>query len=164
DLLRQLRVADNALRQRGAGALDDCADHLPPFPLPDLRSCASPSSARSAAIRWVRSSSSSRAATSTAFATPPALALPCDFTTTPLRPMNTAPLWLLGSRWCLSSSVAGRETRKPTFERKELVKALRSRSVTKRAAPSIALSAMLPEKPSVTTTSVSPRLILSASI
>ena len=35
---------------------------------------------------------------------------------------------------------------------------------TKRAAPSIAFSAILPENPSVTTTSTSPRLILSASM
>ena len=35
---------------------------------------------------------------STEVATPTALAEPWLFTTTPLRPRNTAPLWLLGSR------------------------------------------------------------------
>jgi hypothetical protein len=73
-------------------------------------------------------------------------------------------LWLFGSRWCFSSSVAGREIRKPILERSELVKARRRRSVTKRAVPSSDLSAMLPEKPSVTTTSTSPREILSPSM
>ena len=63
-----------------------------------------------------------------------------------------------------SNSVAGRETRKPNLDRIELVKARFKRSVTKRAAPSIDFSAILPENPSHTTTSHSPRLILSASI
>ena len=104
-----------------------------------------------------------RAATATALATPAAVALPWLFTTTPLRPRKTAPLWLLGSRWWRSSSVAGRDTRKPIFERSELRKAFLSKSVTNRAEPSIAFSAMFPENPSATTTSTLPRLILSAS-
>ena len=56
-----------------------------------------------------------------------------------------------------ADSVAGREIRKPIFERIELVKARRSRSATKRAVPSAVLSAILPEKPSHTITSTSPR-------
>ena len=45
-----------------------------------------------AVIRSVTSSSSSRAVTATALATPRALALPWLFTTMPLRPRNTPPL------------------------------------------------------------------------
>ena len=51
---------------------------------------------------------------------PISLAPPWLFTTSPLSPRKTAPLWLLGSRWSRSSSVAGREIRKPIFERTEL--------------------------------------------
>src|SRR5690606_13700240 len=120
DALRELGIGDHAARKRRAAAADDRADHFaPPLPLVTRRR-ASPSAARSALIRWVRSSSSRRAATATALATPAALALPWLFTTTPLRPRKTAPLWLFGSRWWRSSSVAGRETRNPILERSEL--------------------------------------------
>ena len=99
-------------------------------------------------MRSVTSASSSRAVTATAFATPAALALPWLFTTMPLRPRKTAPLWLLGSRWCLSSSVAGREIKNPILDRNELEKPRRSRSATNRAVPSTAFKATLPENPS----------------
>src|SRR5690606_38504649 len=163
DSLGQLVVGHAPGGERRAGALEYGTDQLEAPTLPLSRRRCSPSSARSAAMRSVRLSSSSRAATATALATPAALAPPCDFTITPLRPRKTAPLWLFGSRWWRSSSVAGRDTRKPIFERSDERKAFLSRSVTNRAAPSIAFRAMLPEKPSVTTTSKSPRLILSAS-
>ena len=48
--------------------------------------------ARSCVMRAVMSSSTNRAATSTALATPLILALPWLLTTTPFSPMNTAPL------------------------------------------------------------------------
>src|SRR5204863_501016 len=89
--------------------------------------------ARSSEILRVRSSRTIRAATRIALAAPRSVALPWLFTTSPLRPRKTAPLWLLGSRWWRSSSVAGREIRNPIFERTEEVTARRRRSVTKHA-------------------------------
>ena len=97
-------------------------------------------------ILRVMSSRTIRAATRMALATPLSLALPWLFTTRPLRPRKTAPLWLFGIEMVASSSVAGREIRKPIFDRIELVKARRRRSVTKRAVPSTVFSAMLPGK------------------
>jgi hypothetical protein len=55
-----------------------------------------------------------------ALATPLAFALPWLFTTMPLRPRKTAPLWLLGSRWGAAARLPGREISKQTFERMEL--------------------------------------------
>jgi len=66
---------------------------------------------------------------------------------------------LSGDVLLVGAAGAGRDP-----ERSELVKARRSRSVTKRAVPSMVLSAILPEKPSVTITSASPRPSRSASI
>src|SRR3569623_2121465 len=71
---------------------------------------------------------------------------------------------MLGSRWCRSTSVAGREIRKPIFDRIELENASRNKSATNRAVPSAVLSAILPEKPSHTITSTAPRDNLSPSM
>src|SRR5438270_13918157 len=154
DRLRQLRVGDLAPRERAADAGNDRAAR---------HSAASPAKAwarkltRSSPIFRVMSLRTIVAATRIALATPLAVAPPWLFTTRPFRPRKTAPLWLLGSRWPCSKLSAGRDSANPAFDRNELVKARRSRSVTKRAVPSAVLSAILPEKPSVTTTSTSPR-------
>src|SRR5204863_9916686 len=146
DLLRQFVVRHPPGWKRRARAGDDRTNHA-----------AASKFRRSSAIRRVRSARTILAALPIAVATPSSLALPWLFTTSPFRPRKTAPLWLLGSRWWRSSSAAGREIRNPIFERTERVKARRRRSVTKRAVPSSDLSAILPEKPSVTITSTAPR-------
>src|SRR5690606_38321473 len=94
----QLVVGHQFRRQRRARSLEHRTNQRSAPTLPFSRRRCSPSSARSAEMRSVRLSSSRRAATATALATPAAVADPCDFTTTPLRPRNTAPLWLFGSR------------------------------------------------------------------
>ena len=154
DGLRQLVVGDSPPRQSAPGAEHNrvkshCAASL-------AKACARKLS-RSSPILRMMSLRTIRAATPIAFAMPFGLAAPWLFTTRPFSPRKTAPLWLLGSRWTLSRLSAGYESAKPAFDRSELLNARRSRSVTKRAVPSAVLSAILPENPSVTTTSTLPR-------
>src|SRR3954470_20906102 len=161
DGLRQLVVGDSPPRQSAAGAQHNRMDaHC----AASLAKAWARKLSRSSPILRMMSLRTIRAATPIALATPLALALPWLFTTRPLSPRKTAPLWLFGSRWTLSRLSAGRDSAKPAFERSELLKARRRRSVTKRAVPSAVLSAIFPEKPSVTTTSTPPRESWSPSV
>ena len=92
--LGQLGVGDAPRRQRRAGA-DDAASGGVISPPPAAALWAE-TLARSSAILRVRSSRTIRAATRIALATPLSLAPPWLFTTRPLRPRKTAPLWLFG--------------------------------------------------------------------
>src|SRR6185437_7476032 len=153
DALGELVVGDLAPGQRAADARDDRSSHSAASP---AKACARKLS-RSSPIFRVMSLRTIIAETRIALATPFGFAEPWLFTTRPLRPRKTAPLWLFGSRWTLSRLSAGFDSANPALERSELLNARRSRSVTKRAVPSAVFNAIFPEKPSVTTTSTSPR-------
>src|SRR5207248_3834722 len=154
DGLGQFLIGNAARWQRAANAGDDRAAR---HSAASLAKAWARKLSRSSPIFLVMSLRTMLAATRIALATPFELAPPWLFTISPLRPRKTAPLWLLGSRWCLSKLSAGRDRAKPAFDLNELLNARRSKSVTKRAVPSAVLSAILPEKPSVTTTSTAPR-------
>src|SRR3546814_4977346 len=127
DALRKLVVRHARARQRRAGALQGRAERHAALSRRKL--------ARSSVTWRVISFSISSAHKWTALATPFASALPWLLRTTPLRPRNTAPLWLFGSRWWRSNSVAGREIRKTICERVADAEERRSRSVKTRADP-----------------------------
>src|SRR5690348_8880885 len=114
DGLRELVVSDSPLGQRRAGAEHDrmqahCAASLAKAWARKL--------SRSSPIFRVMSLRTIDAATRIALATPLGLAPPWLFTTSPLSPRKTAPLWLLGSRCTLSRFSAGRDKANPAFDR-----------------------------------------------
>ena len=82
----------------------------------------------------------------------------------PVQAQEDRAIVIVGIEVDLEQVERGLDSAKPALDRSDEVKARRSRSVTKRAVPSAVFRAILPENPSVTTTSISPRLSLSPSV
>ena len=82
----------------------------------------------------------------------------------PVQAQKHRAIVIIGVEVDLEQVERGPRQREPALDRKDEVKARRRRSVTKRAVPSAVFRAIFPEKPSVTTTSMSPRLSRSPSV
>src|SRR5665213_60730 len=166
DLLREFAVAQHAFRQ-----ICTATDNLRSYdaheaPAPDAPAAAATGKttpARSATILEMTSARTMSIAISSALAKPKASVPPWLFTTIPLRPRKMPPLDARGSslrRRARSAPVARKPPMRPRNER---VSALRRKWMTSLAVPSAVLSATLPVKPSVTTTSTVPSEISSPS-
>src|SRR3954454_12452924 len=115
-----------------------------------------PADSRAAWVRLIMRSSWARWASRTALAMPSAVEPPWAITATPRRPRRIAPPTVLGSISSRSRPTRPRISSPPTLEMADEVTASRIARTTVREVPSIVFKAMLPVKPSVTTTSSSP--------
>src|SRR6185503_5089021 len=159
-LFGQIVIGDDVGRQARTATYDTRPDHISLALMPALSAAMAE---RSAVMRALRSALAMSMARSTALAKPTASALPWLFTTMPLRPKNTPPFWARGSILRFSAFSAPEAITAPNLENSERLRAWRSQEPTSRAVPSAVLSAILPVKPSVTTTSTVPLEISSPS-
>src|SRR5665213_2753905 len=144
--LGQIVVGDDFLRQIGTTTDDAGTDHAPTVP----------TRARSAVMRVLMSALAMVMAMSSAEAKPMASVPPWLFTTTPPRPRKMPPLAARGSSRRRSVLSAPEAIKAPIWPRRERFKERRRNWPTSLAVPSAVLRAILPVKPSVTTTSTVP--------